>query len=224
MLCGVFLMLNAMAQKPSAKTVYSLPVKLNDAADSMQYTLGAFIAQWVNSNGFHISNPSLFMRGMDDVFQNKPRAVPDSTIGPRIISYQQAAQKGRAMQLEQQLFTSIKDKPGIGTLPNGVKYVILKTGKGIHPGDKDTLVINLIAKLADGTVVDDTYQTKKPFVTFLAGLFPGLSEPVQIMTEGSKWQLFIPSVLAYGDKGTTLIPPNSALIIEVELLEVKPAK
>ena len=120
---------------------------------------------------------------------------------------------------------SAKKKFGIWVLPTGVRYVMLKTGKGPHPEEKDTMVISLVAKLADGMiVVENTYQTKTPFVTTLAGLFPGLSDPLQLMAEGSKWQLFIPSVLAYGEKGNGLIPPNSALIIEVELVEVRAPK
>jgi len=111
-----------------------------------------------------------------------------------------------------------------GLWPRNSNYLPL-SGTGPHPGEQDTLVINILAKLADGvTVVEDTYKTGKPFITTLAGLFPGLNEPLQMMAEGSKWQLFIPSVLAYGDKGTTLIPPNSALVIEAELVAVKPVK
>ncbi len=108
--------------------------------------------------------------------------------------------------------------------PNGVRYIILKIGKGVRPVESDSILVNLIAKLPDGTVVEDTYQTKKPFATTPSGFFPGLNEALQNMTEGSRWQLFIPSVLAYGNKGTAQIPPNSALIIEVELIEVKPVK
>ena len=217
--------LSGFSQKQQPKAVNTIPpVKLISAADTIQYTLGAFVAQWINSNGFVINNPTLFLKGMDDMFQNKPRLVPDSLITPFVTAYQQTIRKEKAIQLEQQLFSSLKGKPGVGMLPNGVRYVILKTGKGVHPGEKDTLMINLVAKLADGTVVEDTYQTKKPIVTTLAGLFTGLSDPLQLMAEGSKWQLFIPSVLAYGEKGNGVIPPNSALIIEVELLEVRPPK
>ncbi len=200
-------------------------LKLVSPADTMQYTIGAFIAQWMNNNGFVVSNKNLFLKGMEDVFLGKTLAIPDSTITPRMTAYQQNTQREKAQAQEMQLFAAIRNKPGIGMLPNGVRYVILKTGKGPHAEEKDTLVINILAKLADGvTVVEDTYKTGKPFVTTLAGLFPGLSEPLQMMAEGSKWQLFIPSVLAYGDKGTTLIPPNSALVIEAELVAVKPAK
>ena len=218
-----------IAQKPSVKQLNNpanaYPLKLASSSDTMQYTIGAFVAQWINNNGFIINNNTLFLKGMDDVFQNKPLAIPDSTVITRMATYQRNTQRERALAQEQQLFAAIRNRPGVGMLPNGVRYVILKSGKGPHPGEQDTLVINILAKLADGvTVVEDTYKTGKPFITTLAGLFPGLNEPLQMMAEGSKWQLFIPSVLAYGDKGTTLIPPNSALVIEAELVAVKPVK
>jgi FKBP-type peptidyl-prolyl cis-trans isomerase len=130
----------------------------------------------------------------------------------------------KARQQEQLLFSTIKDKPGVGMFPTGVRYVVLKAGKGQRPLETDSIKLHLIAKLPDGTVVEDTYQTNKPFSATAGSFFPGLNDALQNMPEGSKWQVFVPSNLAYADKGTTLIPPYSALILEVELLEVKPSK
>ena len=222
-LIGLFLMMNGMAQKPLVKPDNTQPVKLKDAADTMQYTFGAFIAQWFLNNGFKIESTSLFLRGMDDFYQKK-LVYPDSTIGFRMTLYQNNLQKERALAQEKALFASLLTKPGVGMLPNGVRFVIKKTGKGLIPTENDSLVIHMIAKFADNTIVENTYETKQPFVTTLSGLFPGLREPMQLMPLGSVWELFIPSVLAYGDKGTTRIPPNSALIIEAELVEIRPAK
>lgn len=213
------------AQKVSARpTVGKATVKLATKQDTLQYDLGAYLAQWVNRNGFLITNPTLFLKGMDDMFQNKPRLVPDSSIAPFITAIQESTKKENALRQEAQLFASLKDKAGVGSLPNGIRYIILKTGKGPHPGENDTVVLNLIAKLADGTVVDDTYQSKTPVVTTVSGLFTGLSDPLQLMVAGSKWQLYIPATLAYGEKGSGTIPPNSSLIIDVELVEVRSPK
>lgn len=211
-----------LAQKQTTKATNSLaPAKLTTASDTMQYTLGAFVAQWINSNGFLINNSALFSRGMNDMFQNHPRAVPDSTIGPAVAAYQRILQKERSVKQEQQLFAILRDRPGVGKLPNGVSYVILQAGKGQHPSDTDTILMHLNAKLLDGTVVEDTYHTNKPLVATASSFFPGLNDALQMMSEGAKWQLFVPAALAYGDRGTTLIPPNSALVLEVELLAVK---
>ncbi len=220
-----FLTLNIYAQKTPAKPgAAQSTIKLNTKADSLQYILGSFVGRWIMDNDFTVSNQSLFISAMNNVIQNKQRSIPDSAIAPLLAVYQQANQRNRAMSQEQQLFASIKDKPGIGMIPNGVRYIVLKKGNGPRPSEADSIVVNMVARLADGTVVEDTYQNKKPFDARPSSFFPGLTEALQMMSEGSKWQLFIPSVLAYGDKGTTLIPPNSALVIEAELVEVKPGK
>lgn len=222
---GILFFRTGFAQKSTVRATDRVaPVKLTSASDTMQYTLGAFVAQWINSNGFLISNPTLFLNGMDDMFKNRPRLIPDSSIGPRVAAYQRAGQLERAARQEQQLFAALRDRPGVGMLPNGVRYVILKTGKGLHPSEADSVEMNLIAKLADGTVVEDTYQNKRTFIATTNSFFPGLNDALPMMSEGSRWQLFIPAVLAYGERGTTLIPPNSALIIEVELVAVRTPK
>lgn len=208
-------------QKPATQ---SPTVKLVSGEDTMQYTLGAFMGLWLSSNGFDIKNQAAFQKGFDDIQLNRTRIFPDSSIAKRVADYQELAQKTKAIRLEKQLFETIKDKPGIGTFPNGVRYAILQSGKGIHPTETDSIVVNIIARLADGTKVEDTYASGKPFVTRPGSFFPGLTEALQMMTVGSKWQIFIPSALAYGEKGNALIPPHSTLIIDAELMEVKPVK
>ncbi|MES2373719.1 MAG: FKBP-type peptidyl-prolyl cis-trans isomerase [Bacteroidota bacterium] len=219
-----FLTLNIYAQKTTAKQGTQASIKLNTQADSLQYVLGSFVGRWIMDNSFVISNQSLFITAMNNIILNRPRAIPDSAIASLLATYQQANQRNRAMSQEQQLFASIKDKTGVGMIPNGVRYIVLKKGNGPRPSESDSIVINMVARLADGTVVEDTYLNKKPFDARTDSFFPGLTEALQMMSEGSKWQLFIPSALAYGDKGTTLIPPNSALVIEAELVSVKPGK
>ncbi|MDB5211939.1 MAG: hypothetical protein JWQ30_2766, partial [Sediminibacterium sp.] len=129
-----------------------------------------------------------------------------------------------AAREEEQLFASLKGRPGVGVLPSGVHYIVLKTGKGSYAAGTDTLIINLIARLPNGTIVEDTYQSKKPFAATYADLFQGLADPMRIMPEGSQWQLFIPAALAYGEKGNAQIPANSAIIIDAELVEIRHAK
>ena len=223
----------ASAQKtPAGKTPArtETTIRLNSMADTLQYAIGSFLAQWVNNQGFLINNPTLFIKGMDDIFQNKPRLVPDSIVSPLITAYQQVTQKDRAFKLEQQLFTNIKQRPGLGIFPNGVHYFIIRTGQGARPMAGDSVVVNLKGALADGYVFEDTYNNKVPQSVLLSQLIPGLADAIQQMSVGSKWQLYIPSVLAHGEKGVPgnngiyLIPPGSALTYEVELIEIRPVK
>lgn len=211
--------------KPASGTI-----KLANINDTLQYAIGAYLAQWVNNQGFLINNPTLFIKGMDDIFQNKPRAVPDSMLNGLITAYQLYTQKDRAFKLEQQLFTNIKQRPGLGIFPNGVHYFILKAGQGNRPNAADSVVLNLKGSLADGTVFEDTYNNKIPQTILPSQLIPGLSEALQQMPLGARWQIYIPSTLGHGEKGvpnnngTYIIPPGSALIYEVELLEIKTVK
>jgi FKBP-type peptidyl-prolyl cis-trans isomerase len=212
------------AQQQSQKSI-SVPqtlIKLNSTSDTLQYTLGAFIGQWLVKNGFAVNNPVLFKRGMDDVLQNKPLSVNDTTIVRRIAAYQLSTQNERSRQMEEQLFSTLKGKPGVGALPDGVHYIVVKMGTGIRPTAKDSIVINAIGIFPDGTVFEDTFQKKKTITTLTGALIPGLNEAIQLMPEGSVWRIFVPSALAYGPAGlSNVIPPDTALVFEITLMEVK---
>lgn len=195
---------------------------LNTAEDTLQYTLGAFMGQWMVKNSFTISNPTLFYKAMDDVMQNRPLAVNDSTIIPRIAAYQLTTQSERNRQMEVQLFDELKGKTGVGVLPNGVHYIVVETGSGVRPAANDSVVINAIGIFPDGTVFEDTYKNNQAINNVPANLIPGLNEAIQLMPEGSKWRIFIPSALAYGATGLpNLIPPFTALVFDITLERVK---
>ncbi len=213
------------AQQPSSKQAAPqnvLPVKLTSPVDTVQYSLGAYIGQWFQKNGFRITNQALFQRGMDDVLQKRKLAVADTIIAPLVASYQLTIQNARSKAMEDQLFTGLKGKPGVGALPNGVHYIVVKMGTGIRPTARDTIVFNTIGIFPDGAVFEDTYQKKQAITTMTGNLIPGLAEAIQLMPEGSTWRIFVPSVLAYGTAGRPgVIPPNSALIFDVNLMQVK---
>ncbi len=226
MITGLLLVFSIHAQQPSKPASQAVaPVKLTSAADTVQYTLGAFIGQWFVKNGFGISNQSLFKRGMDDVMQKKPTAIPDSVIAPLVANYQLIVQSARSRQLEDQLFAALRGKPGVGVMPNGVNYIVVKAAQGIRPTAADTVVINAIGVFPDGTVFEDTFQKKQPITTATNKLIPGLSEAIQLMPVGSVWRIFVPSVLGYGPAGIpNRIPPNTALVFDITLMEVKGKK
>ncbi len=226
-LAALLLTVSLSAQQQTQKPV-SVPqtlVKLTSPADTLQYSLGAFVGQWMAKNGFAVTNQVLFKRGMDDVLQNKKLAVTDSTIAPIVAAYQLSSQNARSRQLEEQLFAALKGRPGVGVLPDGVNYIVIKAGTGIRPTSQDSVVINAIGVFPDGTVFEDTFQKKKTITALTGNLIPGLNETVQLMPEGSSWRIFIPSVLAYGSAGlSNFIPPNMALVFDVTLMEVKVKK
>lgn len=215
--------INISAQQPSKPiSVQSTLIKLNNASDTVQYSLGAYIGQWLQKNNFAVTNKTVFQRGMDDVLQNKKLAVADTIITPLVASYQLSLQNARSRAMEEQLFAALKGKPGVGALPDGVHYIVVKAGTGVRPAVNDTVVINAIGVFPDGTVFEDTFQKKKAITTLTGNLIPGLNETVQLMPEGSVWRVFIPSQLAYGPAGLpNVIPPNMALVFDITLMEVK---
>ncbi len=219
---SAIIMVTISAQQAQKAVVSKTSVKLASSADTLQYTLGAFVGQWLAKNGFVINNPVLFKVGMDDVLEHKTLLVADSSINKRISEYQLAISTERSRQQEEQLFAYLRGKPGVGVLPDGVNYVILKTGTGDRPSAKDSVVVNFVGTFADGNVFENTYKDKKPVTTLTGTLIPGLNEAVQLMPAGSQWRIFIPSALAYGSKGyLNIIAPNTALIFELTLEEVK---
>lgn len=227
-LAALLFTISISAQQQLAKTAavqQPAAVKLASKADTLQYTIGAFIGQWMVKNGFAVTNPVLFKRGMDDVLQNKKLAVTDSTIVPIVSAYQLSTQNARSRQMEEQLFAALKGKPGVGVLPDGVNYIVVKMGLGVRPAAKDSIVINAIGIFPDGTVFEDTFQKKKAITALTGNLIPGLNEAIQLMPEGSVWRVFIPSVLAYGSAGLpNAVPPNTALVFDITLMEVKGMK
>jgi FKBP-type peptidyl-prolyl cis-trans isomerase len=219
------LSINAQQQIAKPTTPAPAAVKLLTQADTLQYTLGAFIGQWMVRNSFNVTNPTLFKRGMDDVLQNKKLAVTDSTIAPIVSAYQMATQNARSRLMEDQLFAALKGKPGVGALPSGVHYIVVKIGTGPRPTVADSVELNAIGIFPDGTIFEDTFQKKKTIKTMTSSLIPGLNETLQLMPEGSVWRIFIPSALAYGPSGlSNVIPPNSALVFDITLMAVKPGK
>ncbi|MCK4920221.1 MAG: FKBP-type peptidyl-prolyl cis-trans isomerase [Bacteroidales bacterium] len=198
------------------------PAELSSPFDTLQYSLGVFVGQWLTNNSFTVTNIELFNRGMSDILQNNPRAITDSTIAPLIASYQLSTQNEKSRQMETQLFDELRGKAGVGALPNGVHYMVMNAGSGIRPTANDSIVINAIGVFPDGTLFEDTYQKGQPINIITSNLIPGLNEAIQLMPEGSKWRIFIPSALAYGTAGIPdLIPPNTALVFEITLERVK---
>ena len=114
-------------------------------------------------------------------------------------------------------------KEGVKTLPSGLQYRVLKEGDGKHPAKADQVVVHYKGMLIDGREFDSSHKRGEPAKFGVTQVIKGWTEALQLMKEGSKWMLYIPWRLAYGDKGTgKLIGPNETLVFEVELIAVMP--
>ena len=158
---------------------------------------------------------------MDDVLLNKTLLVEAAGVASRLDSYQKRLITERSSQQEKLLFENVKGKDGVGMLPGGVAYVIMKAGNGIRPQTADSVLVHVKGFLPDGKLFEDTYAKKTPIRATPSTLIPGMNEVLQIMPAGSVWRVFIPSALGYAEQGVPgLIPAYSALIFEVELISV----
>lgn len=210
---------NSFAQTRATKSIVQSPAKLITSQDSLQYTLGAYLGQWITNNGFMVSNPEIFQKGMDDVLLNKDLLIDAAGVAARLDNYQKRLISERSSQQEKLLFENLKSKDGVGILPSGVAYFILKAGNGFRPQSADSVLLHVKGFLPDGKMFEDTYEKKSPLRVTPATLIPGMNEVLQIMPVGSTWRVFIPSALAYAEGGVNgLIPAYSALIFEVELI------
>ncbi|MDH5559229.1 MAG: FKBP-type peptidyl-prolyl cis-trans isomerase [Deltaproteobacteria bacterium] len=111
--------------------------------------------------------------------------------------------------------------PEITKTASGLQFKIIKEGTGKTPDQNNIVTVHYIGKLVDGTVIDSSYDKGAPATFPANGVIPGWQEALVMMSEGSKWEIFIPPSLGYGERGIGPIPPNSTLIFEVELLGVK---
>ena len=132
-------------------------------------------------------------------------------------------QKNKA--IGEAFLTKNKDKPGVVTLPSGLQYKIIVAGMGPKAGLNDSVTVNYVGTLVDGTEFDSSYKRGKPISFPLMGVIAGWTEALQLMNVGSTWELYIPANLAYGSRGAPpSIGPNETLIFKVELIDIiKPA-
>lgn len=206
-------------QTKQARPVTALQIKLTTPNDSLQYTLGAYLGQWITSNGFTVTNSDFFTKGLNDVLQNKALLVPAAQVAPQLDAYQKRLISERSSRQEQVLFQNVRSQRNLGTLPSGVNYVIMKEGTGIRPNAADSVLFNVKGYLPDGKLFENTFDKTTPLRGTPGTFIAGLNETLQIMPVGSTWRVYIPSKLAYGANGVAgLIPPHSALIFDVELL------
>jgi FKBP-type peptidyl-prolyl cis-trans isomerase FklB len=203
-------------------------LELRDQKDKESYSLGYQFGQNLKSQGVDL-NLDVYTSGMRDAFGGKDPQMTLGEIRSTIASLQQrlmaAQQKEQAAKnlVESKAFLAENGKKeGIKTLPSGLQYKVLTAGSGKTPKAEDNVTVNYKGTLINGREFDSSYKRGQPATFKVNGVIKGWTEALQMMKEGSKWQLFIPPELAYGEGGAgPLIPPNSTLIFEVELIAVK---
>jgi len=204
---------------------------LKDQKDKVSYAIGVDIANTLKRQSIEV-NKEVFMKGLNDALSGGKIMMTDQEMRETLAAFSkemmtkqaEAAKKlGEKNKLEGEAFLAEnKKKEGVKTLPSGLQYKVITEGTGKTPTANDTVTVNYRGTFIDGKEFDSSYKRGQPATFPVKGVIPGWTEALQLMKEGAKWQLVVPSNLAYGDKGAGgLIGPNATLIFDVELISVK---
>jgi FKBP-type peptidyl-prolyl cis-trans isomerase FklB len=221
------------AQGSAAKTPANGSAELKTEKDKMSYAIGMEMGKGVKTQGIDI-DPELLMRGLRDALSDKGSLMSDDELRVVITKLQNdvrqkqmAAQQASAAENKakgEAFLAENAKKDGVVSLPDGLQYKILTAGTGKKPAESDTVLCNYKGTFIDGTEFDGSEKAGKPVPFQVKGVIPGFKEALQLMPVGSKWQVFIPAGLAYGDRGAgNVISPNSALVFEIELVNIQDA-
>lgn len=192
--------------------------------DKVSYALGLSIGNNFRNSGINNLQIDDFVKGLKDVLDEAVPAISYDEAKQVINDYFTQLQKEK-LEINKKAgeeFLSInKHRDGVVTLPSGLQYQVLKKGDGPRPTPADKVKCHYHGTLINGTVFDSSVQRGEPAVFGVSQVIPGWVEALQQMPVGSKWRLFIPSELAYGEHGAgEAIEPNSALVFDVELLDI----
>jgi len=191
-------------------------------ANKASYALGLNIGKQLKQNDAEIDIDT-YLRGLKDGMAGKA-TMTDEDIRATLTAWQQGMRtKGldKKKKEGEAFLAANKAKEGITTTPSGLQYKILTKGTGKLPTTNDTVGCHYRGTLLDGTEFDSSYKRGEPASFPVTGVIKGWTEALLMMPVGSKWQLFIPSDLAYGDRGNPRIPGGSMLQFDIELLEIK---
>ena len=195
-----------------------------DEKEKLSYCLGANIGMSLQSQGLTGIDVKIFTEAINDVVSNSKLKFNSDEINSFLQDYfgkLQAEQQKAAVAEGEKFLKNNSSQDGVVTLESGLQYKVLKEGTGEKPKATDTVTTHYHGTLISGEVFDSSVERSEPASFPVNGVIPGWVEALQLMPVGSKWKLFVPSHLAYGERGAgQKIGPNTTLIFEVELLSI----
>jgi FKBP-type peptidyl-prolyl cis-trans isomerase len=217
------------AQQPATAPQVSVQPAAPDK-DKVSYSLGANLGNSLKMQGAEV-NVDEFAKGLKDALAGQTK-MDEKEVRQTLMSWQQEIRNKRMEKMrvdaeknkkagEEWLAANAK-KPGVKTLPSGLQYKVLVSGKGPQPKNTDSVSAHYKGTLTDGTQFDSSYERGRPFVTPVTGVIAGWQEALTNMHVGDKWELYVPGNLAYGERGSPpKIGPNATLVFEMELLGIE---
>ena len=198
--------------------------KITDELEKFSYALGMSIAGNLIQSGVKTVNPEIFLEAFKDTFEGEmPKIMPEEAnkILEEFIGKANAKKGGNNLEEGLKFLAENRKQEGVIELPSGLQYKVLNEGEGDIPTANNQVKCHYHGTLINGSVFDSSVERGEPATFPVNGVIQGWVEALQLMSTGSKWRLFIPSELAYGQQGAGgAIGPNTALIFDVELLEI----
>jgi FKBP-type peptidyl-prolyl cis-trans isomerase FklB len=219
----------AAGKAPAAKRQSTLT--LTTPKDKASYAIGLNIGKSLHKDSVDV-DPNILSQGIKDALAGSKPLLTDDEAKAAMVALQNDVRRNREAEMQvageankkegEAFLAANKAKDGVVTLPSGLQYKILKEGAGPKPSASDSVVCNYRGTLINGTEFDSSYKRGQPATFPVGQVIHGWTEALQLMPVGSKWQLFIPSEMAYGPRGPSQdIGPNATLIFEVELLSIQ---
>lgn len=209
-------------KKPATPATAAAPV-LKNLTDSASYAIGLSVANFYAQQGIRQLNPSIVSRAINDVLTGKKALLDDyqaNTVMMRCISQANEAKAKPNISAGEKYLAQNKTRPGVKSTASGLQYEVVTEGSGPKPTAADTVTVHYKGTLIDGTEFDNSFKRGQPISFAVSGVIRGWTEALQLMSEGSKYKLYIPYQLGYGTNEVGSIPAGSALLFEVELLKV----
>ncbi len=203
---------------------------LKSAKDSASYALGVMQGKRFKENGADtLFNLEVLQSAMLSALKGDSIKMTDMQMQTMINSYVEKEQSKKFeanTKAGEKFLADNKSKTGVKTTPSGLQYQVIKEGNGAKPAATDTVEVHYTGTLTNGKKFDSSLDRGQPAVFPLNGVIPGWTEGIQLMSEGGKYKLFIPSALGYGQQPPpgSSIEPNSVLVFDVELLKVRKGK
>ena len=213
-------------KKPVAKTkqIATKPAAAMTPTDSLSYSIGVQVAEYYKTMGVEKINTDYVAKAFHDVLNNKPLTISEDECSMNIQQKLQQFMANKVSAVKEagtKFLEENKKRPGVVTLPDGLQYEIITKGTGPIPKATDTVQANYVGTLINGEEFDNSYKRGQPLTIPVSAVIRGWTEALELMPVGSKWKLFVPSDLGYGDRGAgSAIPGGSALIFEIELLNI----
>lgn len=211
------------------KTMVEAPVTSSPAGsfssetDSLSYAIGMSVAEfWYRQQGLKDLNPAMISKAITDAMHNQKSALTEDQANLVLMCHSNPALCG-AVRSGEQFLEKNRKNANVKTTASGLQYEVLRQGTGKRPGPTDSVTVNYMGTLINGTEFDNSYKRGQPITFQLNQVIRGWTEGLQLMSEGSKYKFYIPYQLGYGlnDAGGGAIPGGSVLVFEVELLSVK---